>query len=269
MKYILNFINLIFDKKFTTLAGAISFFLLINGGTALLLLLKLFNLLNISIKFNYSFLPEEVVRVLIYFINNATFTKGYSVFFLITSIWGASSLFVQLIQAGELIYGKKRTQKGLIKRLIAIIILITFIFLSIGGFSLLSIATRFINFIQYGFVSIFTKNLISFLLPFILVLFINVWIPPVKLSINKAIPGTLFTNIYWLLATVFYNFYLKNFCNLTQIYGAIAFLLIFILWLFIMTNGLIIGIIINYYIHKMYLIRKNNKDTILLNTRGD
>lgn len=251
MKFIWELILLIFDKRFTTLAGSISFFFLINGGTALYLAVIILQALNIKIDIStLAYIPESILSVINYFLNNTNYGTGYSVLFIGTSIWGASNLFYQMILTGEIIYEQRREQKGFIKRMLSIVFMLVFILLFVGSWFLLSLFQFLLNTIQSGFASIFVRNLVIFMLPFLLLLYIYIFIPPVKPSVKKALPGTIFTTFYWFISTYFFGLYIKYFSNLDQIYGALALLLIFMLYLFILTNGLIIGFIINFKFQK-------------------
>ena len=251
LKEIIELVKLILKKRFKTLAGSISFFFLINGGTALYLTVIILKSFNVKINLNQvAYLPESILSFLEYFLNNTKYSNGYSLFFIATSVWGASNLFYQMIETAEIIYERRRPQTGAFKRVISILFMLIFIFFFVGSWFVLSFLKVVLSSIQDGFFSIFVKNLVLFFLPFLLILYINVWIPPIKPNIKKAIPGAVFTSLYWFISTFIFGIYVKYFSNLTEIYGALTLLLISILYLYILTNGLIIGFIINYNIQK-------------------
>ena len=63
-------------------------------------------------------------------------------------------------------------------------------------------------------------------------------------EINK---GASFTTLFWYVVTIGFTIYLQIFTNYKAIYGALTFFIVFMIWIYLLAQGLIIGIIINYY----------------------
>ena len=83
-------------KSYSTLSGAIAFFLIINGGSIAYLVLFIANL------FDFKFEVEN--NMINAFLTNIEQKIDYSnnfftIFFIITSIYGASSLFFHLLKS--------------------------------------------------------------------------------------------------------------------------------------------------------------------------
>ena len=57
-------------------------------------------------------------------------------------------------------------------------------------------------------------------------------------------PGVFLTVTLWIIFAVGFSFYLK-FANPQRLYGAIAAVIVFLLWCYLMVNSLVIGIIYN------------------------
>ena len=58
-------------------------------------------------------------------------------------------------------------------------------------------------------------------------------------------PGTLFSTVAWLIASLGYSYYLENFADLNATYGTLGTFIGFMLWTWISTVILIVGAIIN------------------------
>jgi membrane protein len=76
---------------------------------------------------------------------------------------------------------------------------------------------------------------------------INFFITPHQVRFKEIKKGSLFTTLFWFVATLLFNIYLKIFTNYKAIYGAVSFFIIFMIWIYLMAQGLVIGFIINFY----------------------
>ena len=73
---------------------------------------------------------------------------------------------------------------------------------------------------------------------------LNVFACPYRLDFNIAITGSFLTVALWLLCAAGFTIYLQ-FANLQKLYGAIAAIIVFLLWSYLMVNSLVIGMIYN------------------------
>ena len=62
------------------------------------------------------------------------------------------------------------------------------------------------------------------------------------------LPGAVIATFLWLIASWTFSFYLRNFWNLSEIYGSISTVIFLMLWLFISTFIILLGAEINYEI---------------------
>lgn len=60
------------------------------------------------------------------------------------------------------------------------------------------------------------------------------------------IPGAVLATSLWLLASWAFSFYIRNFWNLSEIYGSISAVVFLMLWLFISTFIILLGAELNY-----------------------
>ena len=88
-------------KSYSTLSGSIAFFLIINGGSIAYLILFISNLFN----FDFKIKNQTIMTFLTNIENKIDYSNDFlTIFFIVTSIYGASSLFFHLLKTGEMIY---------------------------------------------------------------------------------------------------------------------------------------------------------------------
>ncbi len=231
------------EHRYTTLAGTLVFFLitsLVPLTFFLTSLLTRFNLntdelLNISL-FGWA-------RDLLLFLRNNAVETRISVFFLITTFWSGSSFFYHLRRSGEIIYQSKRAKKGWKVRLAAFALtVLVILFLALCAAGLLGIVyiTRFLpRWIGYPVVYAFIL-IIGFFTAWLL----NWYLCPYRVSFRDTVQGSFYTALAWLVASIAFAIYLA-FSNKEKLYGALAVVIVFLLWLYWMMICFTAGVIYN------------------------
>jgi membrane protein len=83
------------------------------------------------------------------------------------------------------------------------------------------------------YVTIWT--LIRLILPIILMVIFFIlfykYAPCRQLRIKNIISGALFTAIMWILISLLFSYYVKNFGNFTKLYGSVGSIIVLLLWL--------------------------------------
>lgn len=249
MKKIMRFWKMISAKNFSTLGGAISFFFIINGGSVVFLVIVFFNLMNIDMKSVVSSMnPNGQIDTIISYIYNTSYgiSRSYSFFFVLTSLWSSSSLFFHMIRAGEIIYQKKRTKYGLLTRLFAVISVIIFLVLLLCCMLVILLSKIILDNIKFRVLYVVFQIAMGLIIPFVIILFFNIFVPPIKMTFKGTLKGGLFTILFWILTTIAFVIYLNLFANFKIVYGALTFIIIFMIWIYLLCQGLIIGLIINF-----------------------
>ncbi|MDE7086875.1 MAG: YihY/virulence factor BrkB family protein, partial [Clostridia bacterium] len=77
---------------------------------------------------------------------------------------------------------------------------------------------------------------------FFIAYLLNVFACPFKLSFEVALNGVLLTVTLWLISAVGCGIYLQ-FANPQKLYGAVAAVIVFLLWCYVMVNSLVVGMI--------------------------
>lgn len=258
MKRIISIYRLLTNKNYSTIAGSIAFFIVVNGGAILFLIIKLLSYFEADIVVNIPYLNIAVSHIRGY---TGGFSVLYSIFFIITSIWSASTLFYHLIKSFELIYGIKKKFNTLY-RLVAVFFVILFLALLLSGAILQTIIKSVIG--DKRVLYKLYELIILFIAPIAVILFFNMFLCPVNIRFKNAIKGSTFTFLFWIVVTFLFNIYIKYFSNYKKLYGALAMFVIFMVWIYLISIGLVIGFIINerYYLNLDSKLKNNDVNNI-------
>lgn len=247
MNLIKKVYRLLVESKIITLAASFAFFLFLNGGSYLFLFITLSNYLPFDFRSLIVLNIEDGLskEILLYFINHNV-SLPYSIFLIITSIYSSSSLYYHFIHISDVLIDENRSNK----RLKSISVMV--IFLTIASF-ILSINSVFLS---YNY-SVY-KMIIS--LSFIIVICLLIYTLNVvglnSLNIKKLYKGIIFSHVYFILLTMLFMIYIKIFSNVKIIYGVFSFIIIFMLYIYLISIGLLIGIYINGKNIEVYKILK-------------
>jgi len=188
--------------------------------------------------------------VLIFLQDNAlNSAKSASLVLIATSLYSSGNLFYHMRRSGEIIYGDKENKRGLLIRVSALFFtLLTalasgfFILFLISGYYVLSVC--FSDGASRAFMYIFLA-LAGFFMAFIF----NIYMCPYKLKSSDVLPGSALTLALWSIAVAGFRIYLR-FADFSKLYGAVSTVIIFLLWLYMMTSCFVIGVIFNSEINK-------------------
>lgn len=239
MGKILRLYKMLVNKNYSTLAGSIAFFIVINGGSILFLVIKLLGYFNVNLYVNNSIINNALDHFNDY---TSDFSYLYSIFFLFTSLWSSSTLFYHLIKCSEMIYGIKKKYNTLY-RIVAIFFVLLFLALLLSGAIISFIIKQTIG--NYNILYRLFQVIVVVISPILIILFFNMFFCPVQLKFKDAIKGSLFTFIFWIFITIVFALYIKLFANYKRLYGALATFIIFMIWIYLISIGLVIGFIIN------------------------
>ena len=192
------------------------------------------------------FLPENIVSELSKIIKSS---RRVGIAGLIALMLSSTAVAESLIQAARTIFKVQKAHLVLSK------ILVIAIFLGVGILLALLLAiTSFLSnlVMQYfpaifKFVTIYKGNLlfstiIPILLIFISYIVITYMVLPVKKRINIIAKVGVFFTIFFMLAKMFYGYYLRNITKMTVFYGGISALVVLVLWVFYITTLYLISL---------------------------
>ncbi len=204
------------------------------------------------------FIPESLTQELSKIIKSS---RGVGIAGLITLMLSSTAVAESLIQASRTIFRSQKAHFVLAKLLtIAIIIgvgILLALFLAVTSLVSNLLAQNLPS--VYRFVMIYKGNvLFSIIIPVILIFLSYITITylliPVKVSIDRIAKVGIFFTFFFMLAKIFYGYYLKNITKMTIFYGGISALVVLVLWVFYITTLYLVSL----EMIKNMLGRKNN-----------
>ena len=232
------------DKRFSTIAGTLVYFLLMSIAPFIVWLTLLLGRVDIE-RFISGALFQSVSPIIVYIKESAqSVVGGAGIILIITSLYSSTNFFYHLRRSGEIIYGSRRVKGGIKLRIISAILII----LTILAFAVLAAITVAVRQILLYIMPKILCDIISLsfaaVLAFAVALLMNLFACPYKLKVSDAVTGSLLTTILWILFIFGFAVYLQ-FGSPGKLYGAIASVIVFLLWCYFMMSCFVIGMIKN------------------------
>ena len=216
-------------SNLTFSSAAFSFYLIINGGSTVFLLINILSLFinKFSIK-----IPNTILNNIYYSLVSYNKNYTFSIIILCTSIYSTSTLFMSYLKGVELITNSKYIYN---KRIISIIfsLLLPFIFIIM---LLIFILLKIINIISVLIIYILLYFIFQFILQGFALKSISI-----KFLYKGIIISFLFSFIFSLSFLIFLNYF-----SFKEIYGIFSLIISFIFFLYMNIFGLYLGIYYNW-----------------------
>lgn len=244
MSKIISLYKYFSDKRFSTIAGTLVYFLLMSIAPFVLWLTIVCGNVNIE-----PLLSNDLFAAVSPFLRQLkasaeSAVSGAGIIFLLTTLYSSTNFFYHLRRSGEIIYNSQRVKGGIRLRLASLSLIL-------GGFLAVAVlATMSVigSWLLDKFLPFYVSDIITYVVitvaAFLVALILNFFACPYKLKASEVIPGSLLTTALWLLCIIGFNIY-TIFANPEKLYGKIAALIIFLLWCYIMMSSFVIGIIYN------------------------
>ncbi len=245
-------------------SAQVAYFLLFATVPLLILLFSLTQLLSLSaeefLTSFYSIFPsmvgglfEEIVRNI--FESNSSVMASFSAFVV---IWSASKSVYYVIGGMNSVFEVKESRSMLRLRFLSIVYTLAFAVILVATLVLMVFGSSIAAFISARFPSLsLLTNLFSslrfviglLLLTFFFALIFKV-LPDRKAKFSSQLPGAVLAAVGWMLFSFFFSFYVNNFSNYANIYGSLAAIVVYMLWLYICMYILFFGAELNLLIEK-------------------
>lgn len=180
-------------------------------------------------------------------------THGYSRFFsfgLLVTVWAASAGVSSLIDALNVTYGVKETRSFWRRHalalagtgLAAVFFFVSFCALTFGHWAAASLYLdlKGVHALQVPFE--IARWLATLLLIGLALDLMNHFLPNVDRPWRWFTPGRLFVSVTLVGASIAFNFYLRYFANYPRLYGALAGFIVLMIWIYIASLILLIGV---------------------------
>lgn len=265
------------NNDLSNLACQVSFRFILGLFPFLLFLITILTTVSIdtsAIRNHVDALPDFTVQMLDLFVKDITQTSTpvglISTTFLV-AIYSSSKAFKTVIEAvNKIYYGEVKL--SLIKRYI---LSIAFVFLFFFLVILPLVYYVFADAI-WGLINLFfniniaplstTNSILLFACVFtyltVLVMLMYGLSLGKNVRIRSTIVGALFCVISWGVSTFGFNIYVKYFSNYSKVYGSIGTIIIFLLWINLITLVLMVGALIN---KQLYEYRSQNRRVLKRN----
>ncbi len=265
-----NFINILNKSEVRVLPGTIAFFLFMSIVPLMMLGALIFSklsftLINVVDIFS-EMIPSNVYKLLTPILANVG-SNSLSGWYIIVGLILASNGTHSIILASNTLYEieNKSYIYQRIKALIMIIVASTvfFFILFVLGFgnSILKFVLSLEMFNEVGpkiyNMFLILKWPIAIIVIFILIKVLYTLAPDKKIPSKYVNKGVMFTTIGWVIATSIYSFYATNIANYDLIYGSLSSIMVLLIWVYVMSYILVIGIAINTNIYEL----ETKKDT--------
>lgn len=256
------------------LPGQIAFFLVLSIIPIFTLVGYIASMFSVSIdsliRFLSETLPSEVSSLLIPFISGTGLDANVLIFMITGFILASNGPHSIIIASNELF--KIKHQDYLTSRIkaffmtIILVILFFFILVVLGfGNMILKyvIDLKIFGFLtkELYFIFVLIKWPLAFFLIFYSMKLIYTLAPAKKIPSKYMNPGAFFTTLGFIFVTSIYSYYVSNFANYDLFYGSLSNVIILMLWVYILSYIITLGIAINSTAYSE--LEENNAHNIL------
>lgn len=264
-KYLKKLIKIIKKPEMKVLPGNIAFFLVLSIFPIITLCGFLATFFNVSIdsviNLMNDVLPNEVNNILVPYItgNGMDLHIGFSIILgYIVASNGAHSIIVSC----NTLYGLEHSSY-LKRRIKALFITILLLALFVFSLIVLAFGNNILKFIlsmnifdslgdKIYYLFLLLKWPIAIIVIFIMIKLIFTLAPDSVIKSKITTRGAFFTSIAWLISTFIYSYYVQHFSHYDIFYGSLSNIIVMMMWIYILSCSLVIGIAINVQNYKNY-----------------
>jgi membrane protein len=172
------------------------------------------------------------------------------VFSLLVALWTASSGTASLMTAINIAYDEKETRGFLKLRAIALALTLGAIVFVLLTVALVTVVPPLLDALQLGLVGRIVTQVVRWVLLIgliVVALAVAYWIAPDRdpARFSWVSPGAVVAAALWLLGTLAFSLYVNNFGSYNKTYGALAGVVVLMLWLYLTSYIVLLGAEIN------------------------
>lgn len=239
-----EFIKRYTDRRFSTVAGTLVYFLLMSIAPFILWLTLIFGSGKLDAILENDLL-EGIAPFLTYLKSSAeSAASGVSIIFLATTLYSSTNFFYHLRRSGEIIYESASVKGGIKLRLISLLLIAaTIIFVAVLTAAGV-VGTRFFERYFNKVISAIIQFALLSVITFAVALLLNLFACPFKARFKNILPGCLITTALWIVFMGAFGIY-THFSSPERLYGKIASIIVFLIWCYIMACCFVIGMVHN------------------------
>lgn len=259
LKFLRSFYRIATRPEMRVLPGNLAFFLVLSFApilTLLALFTSHFSISLISVLNDFrNVLPNDMFQIFEMFLNETSTQTGPMVVYLLIGFVIASNGAHSIIIASNTLYqvkGDSYLKRRIKAFFLTIVLILQFIFILVFlvfGNILMKWILSFqifdgIRHIIYGSF-IFLKWPLMMMISYILIKLLYAFAPDTYVRSRNVTKGAIFTTMGWTIVTGIYAYYANNLANYSVFYGGLSNLIVLMMWVYIVSYILVMGIAIN------------------------
>lgn len=257
-KWLHSLFQIIQVPEMKILPGHIAFFLVLSIIPIITLIGFIASFFSISIEsliqVATNIVPEEIMDLLMPFVTGKGMDMNIGLFMVIGFVLASNGPHA-IIVACDTLYNEK-DKSYLHTRVKAFVLTILLMLLFFFCLVVLAFGNSILNMIlQMDFLShihtqlywafLFIKYPFAFILIYWIIKMLYTMAPSKKIPSKSVTKGALFTTIMWLIVTSIFSFYISHFGSYDLFYGGLSSIIVMMIWVYILSYVLVIGIAIN------------------------
>ena len=249
-------IKIIQKPEMIILPGNLSYSLILSIFPAIMIIGYIISKLHISTNMIFDILspsvPADALEIILKFLSTG-FRGGNIVWTIILALIFSSNGANAIIVTSNILYKNENSDslKRKVKSFFLVLILL-FVFsitIFILGFGSTILKTLF-GLIDGNYSELYklfsvVKWPISFFIIFFFVKVLYTLAPDVRIKSRTVTRGALFTTVGWIIVTFIYSIYVSKFARYDVFYGNVSSIIVMMVWVYILSSILVIGIAIN------------------------
>lgn len=277
-----NFLKILLRPEMKILPGNLAFSFVLSIVPTLTILTYVAGVLNVSLDFISDFITQAFSAEFAGLLLGRNMPISADLNFFITLIIAyviASNGAASIITSSNMIYGIKNDSflKRRIKAfLMILLIILLFIFLLIFNvfgnkiiemFQLMDISKNLITNITL-IISVL-KGPFSWFIIFLFIKILFTMAPDKKIKSHEVNKGAIFTTVGFVVVTFIYSLYTTNFARYDVFYGNLAGIVVLMIWLFLLSIIITIGLALNYREEVITLEKTAKLEVVENNSKKD
>ena len=257
-KWLHSLFQIIQVPEMKILPGHIAFFLVLSIIPIITLIGFIASFFSISIEsliqVATNIVPEEIMDLLMPFVTGKGMDMNIGLFMVIGFVLASNGPHA-IIVACDTLYDEK-DKNYLHTRVKAFVLTILLMLLFFFCLVVLAFGNSILNMIlqmdvlshihtQLYWAFLFIKYPFAFILIYWMIKMLYTMAPSKKIPSKSVTKGALFTTIMWLIVTSIFSFYISHFGSYDLFYGGLSSIIVMMVWVYILSYVLVIGIAIN------------------------
>jgi len=191
-------------------------------------------------------------------------TRTSTVISVVVALWSAAKGMMAVRNCLNEIYRARDRRNYFINRFLSmiytfimVIIMILIIFLNVFGERILSfIHTQITHLANETWYLFDLRGPITFLIMFLLLLFLYTFTPNRKLKMQRQIPGAILASLGWVIMSKMFSYVVNYYLEVSKVYGSLTTVVLIMLWMYSLGWLLYIGAMLNEFIYEYYIYPK-------------